>query len=264
MFIHNKRNIVLPLDFKFGVFAIEVVSEFKLLGVLIDNKMNFSGHVRLMRVAINKKLYSIEKLFFLPKSVKLQFFKTFIMPHFDYCFSLAIYFSKHAIQSLANCFYICLYILFNLKFKVSYSDDFNTVNNELESLGLNEFIHRLIIKLSTFVHKLLNDKSAPTKFKKLIIPNNTLNKNHKLRNQNQFCVPGSHKNNSYGDESFAIFFSKFINELFLKDLDTDFILFKIRVVNNVNISFIKFVKLFPKFDIDFRYISNFINYRKNI
>jgi hypothetical protein len=66
MFIHNKRNVVLPKEFVFENSPIEIVSEFKLLGITIDNKMNFSPHVRLLRCAVNKKLYSIQKLFHLP------------------------------------------------------------------------------------------------------------------------------------------------------------------------------------------------------
>jgi hypothetical protein len=80
MFIHNKRNILIPEVIPFDGHDIEVVNEFKLLGITIDNKMNFKGHVNDLRKSINKKLYSITQLFHLPKSVKVQFFKTFIMP----------------------------------------------------------------------------------------------------------------------------------------------------------------------------------------
>ncbi len=40
---------------------IEVVNEFRLLGVTLDNKLNFIKHV------IIKKIYSIKRLFHLPK-----------------------------------------------------------------------------------------------------------------------------------------------------------------------------------------------------
>jgi hypothetical protein len=71
MFIHNKRNIVIPDEFIFNNSSIEIVSEFKLLGVTFDNKMSFLPHVRLLRCAVNKKMYSIKKLFHLPKSAKI-------------------------------------------------------------------------------------------------------------------------------------------------------------------------------------------------
>ena len=57
-----------------------VVEEFKLLGITIDNTLNFCKHVSNTLKAINTKLFSIKRLFFLPFAVKIQFFKTFILP----------------------------------------------------------------------------------------------------------------------------------------------------------------------------------------
>ncbi|RNA04729.1 RNA-directed DNA polymerase from mobile element jockey-like [Brachionus plicatilis] len=123
MIIHNKKNIVIPASFSFRSFEIEVVPEFKLLGVIIDNKLNFTSHVNNLKATINKKLNSIKQLFFPSKPVKIQFFKTFILPHFDYCLSLTIYFSKPAIQSLSNSYYISLFKL--IHFKAQVFTDFN-------------------------------------------------------------------------------------------------------------------------------------------
>jgi hypothetical protein len=261
MFIHNKRNISLPTELVFEGTEIEIVSEFKLLGITLDNKLNFSYHVRNLRYSINKKLYSIQKLFHLPKSVKLQFFKNFVLPHFDYCLSLLIYFPKKTIQSLSNCFYTCLFTLFNFSGCVATTKDFNKINNDLEALGLNSFIHRLILKLATFFHKLFHDPNAPASFKQKIVFNKDLNKPYNLRNINQIYVPGSDKNNLYGDDTFSVFFSKFVNEICLNDINIDSILFKNRIRNNINIIFIKFNKLFQKFDVNF--IENYILYRSS-
>ena len=65
---------------------IEVVSSFKLLGVMIDRKLDFHNHVDVLKTLVNRKLFSYKKLFFLSFATKVQFFKTFILPHFDYCF----------------------------------------------------------------------------------------------------------------------------------------------------------------------------------
>ncbi len=53
---------------------IKVVDNFKLLGVTIDYKFNFSKFINETCLKINKKLYSIKKIFYLSTSVKLQFF----------------------------------------------------------------------------------------------------------------------------------------------------------------------------------------------
>jgi len=80
------------------------VTSFKLLGVTLDNKLTFTEHCSNLKKIINRKLYSIKRLFFLCTSVKIHFFKTFILPYFDYCLSLIIYFPSSAYQSLCNCF----------------------------------------------------------------------------------------------------------------------------------------------------------------
>ena len=68
-----------------------------------------------IRITINRKLFTIKRLFYLSTSVEIQFFKTFILPYFDYCLSLLIYFPKYTIQKLRNCFNNCIYMLLKLK-----------------------------------------------------------------------------------------------------------------------------------------------------
>ncbi len=92
---------------------VNVVTSFKLLGVTIDKKLTFTEHCSNIKKIGNWKTYSIKRLFYLCTSVKIQFFKTFILPDFDYCLSLIIYFPSTAYQILYNCFNLCLYKLFN-------------------------------------------------------------------------------------------------------------------------------------------------------
>jgi hypothetical protein len=75
MLITNKRVNLSEFD----VTKIQVVSKFKLLGVIIDNKLNFKEHVSQQCASINKRLFSIKRLFYMSFDVNLQFFKSFIM-----------------------------------------------------------------------------------------------------------------------------------------------------------------------------------------
>ena len=102
MFISSKRNTDFPTYIEIDGNSIEVVDKFKLLGVTINNRLNFVHYVHELRNSINKRIHSIKRLFYLSHKVKLQFFKSFILPFFDYCLSLAIYFPKSTIQKLAN------------------------------------------------------------------------------------------------------------------------------------------------------------------
>ena len=41
-----------------------------------------------LKKIINRQMYNIKRLFYLATSVKIQSFKTFILPYFDNCLSL--------------------------------------------------------------------------------------------------------------------------------------------------------------------------------
>ena len=146
MFVTNKR-VKLPKEINLGTktennkpvdINVCVVTSFKLLGVTLDNKLTFTEHCSNIKKIVNKKLYSIKRLFFLCTSVKIHFFKTFILPYFDYCLSLIIYFPSSSLQSLNNCFNLCLYMLFNFKPEVGDKD-----RDEDEEKILREFVENL-------------------------------------------------------------------------------------------------------------------------
>ena len=59
---HHMQND-LPKKIFFCGNEIEVVKSFLLLGVTIDDKLNFSHHVSNIRLKVNKRLFSIHKLF---------------------------------------------------------------------------------------------------------------------------------------------------------------------------------------------------------
>ena len=60
----------------------------------------------------------MKKLFYLPFKVKLNFFKTFLLPHFDYCASLFIYFKKTLLDKLERNYNSCLFNLLNLSMDI--------------------------------------------------------------------------------------------------------------------------------------------------
>jgi hypothetical protein len=111
MFVTNKR-IKPPKEIDMNGTTVAVVSTFKLLGVTLDNRLKFDVFTSELRKRILIKMFSIKKLFQLCYSVKLQFFKSFMLPYFDYCSTLSIYFSKTALQRICNCFNLCLLKLF--------------------------------------------------------------------------------------------------------------------------------------------------------
>jgi len=188
-------------------------------------------------------MYSIKRLFYLATSVKIQFFKTFILPYFDYCISLFIYFPKAAIQSLCNCFNLCLFKLFNFKSK---NESVNFYNNFLEKYNLFTLQHRIVYRIFCFSFNLFNNKSSPSNLTSKIIPSEKPKYN--LRKKLACAEPAL--KNDYGENTFKFFFSKLLNNFISKDdLLLKFDFFKKRTFNNINIIFDNFKLIFSKFDV---------------
>ena len=102
-------------------------------------------------------------MFILDDSVKLQFFKTFILPYSDYCSTLLIYYPKSTIQKIMNYYNFCLFKLFNIKYDINTSEDFNKMNNYLEGFGLSCFQQRLIQRLMIFSYNIMNQQDNQLK-----------------------------------------------------------------------------------------------------
>ena len=127
MFITSKRSqsVGLPKTIKIDGVDIQVVQSFKLLGVTLDTKLSFSKYANDIKLIAIRKMYSIKRLFFLSMSVKIQFLKSFILPYFDYCMSLLIYYPKQTIQKLNNSYNFCIKKLLkiNLEDKAPKDDE---------------------------------------------------------------------------------------------------------------------------------------------
>jgi hypothetical protein len=235
MFVTNKR-IKAPKEIEISAgISVRVVEQFKLLGVTIDNKLNFETYASMIKKSVNRKLYSIKRLFYLCQSVKLQFFKSFIMPHFDYCSTLFCYFPKATLQKIYNTYNYIISKLLNLNASV----DSNNFNVLLENYGLNNFQHRLFIRMATFIHNIVNIDQAPKLLKDQIKMNLIVDKGgYNLRNKFQVNQP-LRIYNHYGESTFVYFYSKFINNFILNDLKINSYTFKKLLYNNLNNHFVK-------------------------
>lgn len=90
MFISKNSKIKIPKQIEIGTFQVEVVDKFRLLGIDLDSTLSFSCFLANIVKCTNRRLFAIKRLFFISHRVKTQFFKTFILPYFDYCSTLVI------------------------------------------------------------------------------------------------------------------------------------------------------------------------------
>jgi hypothetical protein len=103
-----------------------------------------------IKKSVKRKLYSIKRLFYLCQSVKLQFFKSFIMPHLITVQRFSVIFQKQHYKR-----FITNYIISKL-LNLNATVDSNNFNVLLENYGLINFQHRLFIRMATFIHNIVN------------------------------------------------------------------------------------------------------------
>jgi len=169
--------------------------EFLLIIILIFKKI-ISYIIR----KVNPKIYWIKKLFHLPFSVRIQFYKTFILPYFDYCLSLIIYYTKYSIQKLQNFYYTCIIKLFGLSvFDLFYED----AEKKLVKYGLFSFEYRVLLKLDVFLFGILNSEFSPPCLKDLLM-RKSVTYRYKTRCTDIFILPKI--NNHNGEATFSYFF----------------------------------------------------------
>ena len=286
MFVTIKR-IKLPKKIKIGTeivnnktvdINVNVVTSFKLLGVTLDNKLTFSEHCSNIKKIVNKKMYSIKRLFFLCTSVKIHFFKTFILPYFDYCLSLIIYLPCSAYQSLNNCFNICLYKLFKFKPEIANKDEevdeekiMKEFVEKLHSYDLFTLQSRIYNKLLMFAHSIKTNSRSPVELKSYIDLPDQEDKLETLTIQTQdvynlrrgrILVKEIIPETKYETLTFKHFFSKLLNTFKHFDFFVKKDSFKTQINLNLNENLKKFLDKFPKFDI--KYTAFFRKKKKNL
>ena len=112
-----------PLSLKLEVPKIETRSKVKLLGITMDNKLNFEEHISELCKKASMQLNAISHLHrFIGKELKEALINTFIFSNFNYC-SLAWHFcsckSSQKIEKIQLC---CLRIIYH-----DYSSDYQTL-----------------------------------------------------------------------------------------------------------------------------------------
>ena len=60
MFISNMRNIKNPGFIPINAHEIEVVEDFLLLGIVIDDKLSFNSYYLALKQSVNSKLFSMK------------------------------------------------------------------------------------------------------------------------------------------------------------------------------------------------------------
>ena len=84
--LFSRQNIELPDEFKILNKKIDRVKEVRFLGVIVDEKLNWSAHIKTLKSKKSRYigiLCKIKKL--LPIQAKMQIFQSLIQSHLNYC-----------------------------------------------------------------------------------------------------------------------------------------------------------------------------------
>lgn len=176
---------------------IERVSEYKYLGVIIDQNLTFSNHANYILKKISKKIYFFRRISKnLSTWTKLLIYKTIILPHFTYCPTILF--------TLYNTELNMLQVKQNLALRtILNSDIYTRVNFMLDSLNLLSVKQNLMLNVFIFLFKLLNN----------LLPQHLLHyctfvyevHEYHTRHRDHFYIERTH--NRYGE-----------NQLFIKGL----------------------------------------------
>ena len=235
MFI-TKKNVVFPDTIKIDDFEIEVVKEFKLLGVTIDNKFSFNSFFNSLKSKVYKRLFSISKIFYLPYNVKIQFFKTFLLPYFDYCISLYLYFPKTVLLKMEKLFNHCLFILLDIDLKyLNVSDQLVT----LSKFHLMPFFYRYLFRFSIFSYKILNSNFLTNIKNKLKL----YQKKHYFLREKNIIFESPTVKTVCGEKRLSVFLPKFVNIVLKNYFYLNYNDLRSSLLTNLNIYFENFQNL---------------------
>jgi hypothetical protein len=152
------------LSFQFRLFyRLTVLSH-----LLTTLSFCFDAYVDHLGQKVNSQLYAIKNLFFLSTSVRTQFFKSFLLPHFDYCISIGMYFmmSLYHYLMMSNAYNNCLYHLFKIDLR---QKTFDQQLDILKPFNLLPYKVQLFYRVSLFSYKILNGQIL-NKFKNHLTP----------------------------------------------------------------------------------------------
>ena len=153
----------------------------KLLGITIDNKLNFDEHISKILKKVNLKLHALARISHVLSSDKLRVvMKAFIESQFQYC-PLVWMFHSRTLNNRIN-------RLHERALRLAYKDNISSFENLLEKDKSFSIHHRNLQKLATEMYKVKNNLSPS--FMKNIFPDTT--NPYNLRNGLEFNTTNIH------------------------------------------------------------------------
>ena len=145
-------------------------------------------------------------------------------------------------------------------------DDMIRFNNKLQAYGLFSFQHRLMNKILTFAHNIINNSNSPTDLKTILRPENINEIEQEDISENFTQIrKNTEPITRYNQLTFSYFFKTLIRAFFKCNFHLKLSAFKNNLLTYINVNFLKFIKTFSKFNILYKsYNFNAKKFRKNL
>ena len=187
--------------FKIGNVEIDKETSINLLGVNLDNKLNFSKHISNICVRVHNQIQVIKRFrHILSSSTKARLYKAFIKPHFQYCSTIWHFCGARNSEKLE--------LLNKHALKIILNDNVSTYEVLLEKLDLIDLSKRRFLDMLILVYKSFQ-AATPAYITALLTPRtNTTG----LRGKNKLQLSRVNTT-SFGKKSFKFLAPKLWNTL---------------------------------------------------
>ena len=158
--LHNEN-----LDLKFNNEPLNMISNDKILGIYVDKNLNWSDHIKHLSRKITSSIWLLSKIKkFLSQAHRVQFYKSYIQPHIDFC--NIVWGSSSETNKLK------IFKLQKRACKVVLDYNVDDIHEAMKTLKIMSVYDRLYLRKAKFMFKVANNMT-PT-----YISENFTSRNH--------------------------------------------------------------------------------------
>ena len=171
----NKEN----LDLNFQNEPLNTISNDKILGVFVDNNLTWTDHIKHLTKKIASSIWLLSKIKkFLSHEHRVQFYKSYIQPHIDFC--NIVWGSSSEYNKLK------IFKLQKRACKVILDYNVDDSREAMSSLKIMSIYDRLYLRKAKFMFKVCNSLTLPYISENFTMRNN-VNTSISLRSSSASC-----------------------------------------------------------------------------
>jgi hypothetical protein len=148
MIISYNKSLVRNSEIMINIQAVEIVSEYKYLGIIFDTKLCFSSHADYILSKLNKKFYVLKRCANkMNEESKKLFVNSLVMPHLNYCSTILFLLNDGQVNEIQK--------VMNRFMRLILRADFRTPRMEMiEAIGWMTVKQQIYYNVICFIHRL--------------------------------------------------------------------------------------------------------------